>query len=456
MKISVVIPSKGRPAQLAACVRRLFETTRGHTVEAVVVCDEQEAYDLTIDALERAFVSPDHLVWSWATLPVIPAFNEGLRMSTGDALVLGADDLWWGDGWLDAALEALNTLDDADGLVGLNDLAPIKRDYATHYLMTRRYLARENGGVLACPHYQHTYIDPEACARALRAERYVFAEDARVDHRHWLWGKAEKDPTYTETDPTIEHDRQMYAQRAALGFPDDYPPVIRRPQVWWAVLHERMLYEGAVRAIEDVADHCARLGYHRLQAGYAATDVARDSLRRKFLDVSTSPDDTLVMLDNDHLHPANIVERLSSITNVGVVGALCRRRGDEMDELIQARNPETGRLDRVVGYEPGDIVPCAMAGGGAMAIKRWAFERIERTHGMRYFQFRYAYDDDCPERPGEEIYFYRLAEAAGVSIACDTGTPSPHITLITVEGLLTLLTEAEQGRDWRKLIRTTR
>ena len=59
MKISVVIPSKGRPDQLAAGVKRLFETARGHDVEAVIVCDEDETRGLVEDTL----VGTGQVIW---------------------------------------------------------------------------------------------------------------------------------------------------------------------------------------------------------------------------------------------------------------------------------------------------------------------------------------------------------------------------------------------------------
>lgn len=448
MKVSIIIPSKGRAAQLAECVQRLLETTRGHDIEVVIVCDEPDARA----AVYAVSGGRSRIVWVNETHKVIPAFNVGLKYSTGDALVLGNDDLWWGDNWLTEALAALETLPDCDGLVGLNDCAPIERDFATFYLMTRRYCARENGGVLACPHYQHNYIDPEACARAIRAGRYVYADKAIVDHRHWLWGKSNKDSTYAEIDPTLEADRAMYEKRAAAGFPDDFPPVIPVPRVWWGVLRERTLYEAATRALEDVATRCALLGYHRIQVSYTATDTAREAFTRKFIEDSQHPDDVLVMLDNDHLHPADVVERLAQIRDVGVVGALCRRRGGDMDELIQLRSPDTGEMMRVSGYEPGSLVVCHMAGGGAMAIKRWVFDALREQYGIRYWFWQYAYSNDSPDRPGEEVRFYRMCEEAGITIVCDTSTVCPHITLITVESLLALLAAAERGEDWRELL----
>lgn len=452
MKVSVVIPSKGRPAQLAQCVRRLFETTRGYDVEAVVVCDEQEAYDLTINALDQAFVSRDHLVWSWDTLPVIPAFNEGLRLSTGDVILPGNDDLVWGDGWLTEALAVLETMPDGDGVVGLNDLCPIPRNFSAFFIATRRWLARENGGVLFCPHYWHNFVDPEVCARAIAGGRYAVADKAIVEHAHPAWGKAEMDATYTAGNEHFADDQAIYTMRLEAGFPDDFAPVIDVPKVYWAVPRERMIYDRAALALERVAAYCELRGFINIQATYAATDASREMFTRMFEKLSESPDDVLVMLDNDHDHPEDVVERLAQVFNVGVVSALCRRRGDELDALIYRRNPETGRLDRVIEWETDTIVQTDMGGAGAIAIRRWVFDKLREKYGIRYWFWQYAYDNDCQDRPGEEVRFASMCEHAGIKMAVHTGVNCPHLILTTVEKIIAVAEASAKGEDWKKCL----
>jgi len=80
------------------------------------------------------------------------------------------------------------------------------------------------------------------------------------------------------------------------------------------------------------------------------------------------------------------------------------------------------------------------------------FDRLRAVYGFQYWFWRYVYDDHAKDRPGEEVYFYRMCEEAGISIGCDTGTISPHLTIIPVEGLLELLGAAERGEDWRDLV----
>ena len=92
--------------------------------------------------------------------------------------------------------------------------------------MTRDYIEKYNGGVLVCPAYLHNFVDVEATIRAKNAGRYHYAVDAIVEHRHYLWGKAEKDATYKLSEGTFLPDQETFKKRAAAGFPDDFEPIL--------------------------------------------------------------------------------------------------------------------------------------------------------------------------------------------------------------------------------------
>ena len=459
INLSVIIPSMGRAAQLLSCVDQLFDSAAseiadGLNLEIVVVIDSDHvSRDAVLNQIEndsmwREFVK---LLFRETGIGPMHAWNDGLRESTGEIVVLGADDLWFTDGWLTAALDALATLPDSDGLVGFNDGSGMKRDFATHWLCTRRWIQREQHGCLVVPLYQRQYIDPEACYRARISGHYIYAEKAMVEHRHWLWGKAKQDYTYTLNTPEVfKADQDLYADRLKRGFPDDFQNAIEIPKVYWAVPRERFCFEQAARAFENVATHCHDLGYIKIEAGYAATDAARDGFSRKFLELSKHPDDVLVMLDNDHIPEEDIVERLANVGNAGVVGALCRRRGDEFDTMMFRRNPETGRMDRVGEWPAGELVKVDAVGGGAIAIRRWVFDRLSEKYDIKYWYWQYAYNTNSSERPGEEIYFQRMCEEAGIPIVCDTSTVSEHIFVTTVEKMIAVAEAAARGEDWKK------
>lgn len=136
-------------------------------------------------------------------------------------MVLGADDLYWNDGWLEEALAVLP--EDGYGFVGLNNGKHTDPDhYAEHYLVSRDYAADHWGGVLACPHYHHYGLDPEASALARRDGVFYWAWKAIVEHRHYKYGFKAKDETYRLGDPFRQIDKDLYTQRKAAGFPIDY------------------------------------------------------------------------------------------------------------------------------------------------------------------------------------------------------------------------------------------
>lgn len=161
------------------------------------------------------------------------AWNCALRAAPPDALafVLGADDDEFMPGWLDAALAALDTIG-GSGVVGLEDdkvpgRAAKDRPFfwASHFLMTRDFLVQHNGGVMAFEHYYANCTDKETCMRAMRVKKYVFAADAHITH-HWRGAKQDADMTYKKSRPHYSASEAEYRRREALGFPDDFPPIL--------------------------------------------------------------------------------------------------------------------------------------------------------------------------------------------------------------------------------------
>jgi hypothetical protein len=59
--------------------------------------------------------------------------------------------------------------------------------------MSRRFVVEVLGGVIAWDCYRHSFNDREANARAIAAGRYAWCEDARVYHRHWIFGDRPQD-----------------------------------------------------------------------------------------------------------------------------------------------------------------------------------------------------------------------------------------------------------------------
>ena len=240
-------------------------------------------------------------------------------------------------------------------------------------------------------------------------------------------------------------------------------------QVYWSVLFERALLEDGVDALLDVAGTCAQAGYVRLSVPYMRTDAARNLLTAMFLDVSTDPDDVLVMLDCDHCHPSDIVNRLAK-SLYPVVGALAFRRKPPHDPLIFAKD-ESGRVLNVIDWPQNAMIKVAAVGTGAIAIKRSVFDTFHQA-GIRFpiWEFRYENDGQVCKGIGEDFLFCMRCEQAGVPVYCDTSLLTWHLNIQYVgpgewekdkvnEGLAispdgtVRLVKKEDGVDYTRLIR---
>jgi GT2 family glycosyltransferase len=222
--ISVLLATTGRPDMAEAFVQNLKDTTEGHHVELVAAVDvDPETRNRVVVA--GAGLRRMVLDYSETYRGCSRAWNDALARSTGDPVVLAADDLVFEPGWLDAALARLAEFEDGWGFVGFND-GHMGAELSTHYLVSRRMIVEEFGGVIAWECYRHSFNDCEANARAQRAGRYAWCEDAVVRHRHWIFGDRAQDTTDARNHVAHSESQQHFARRAANDFPNDYEAVI--------------------------------------------------------------------------------------------------------------------------------------------------------------------------------------------------------------------------------------
>lgn len=201
-------------------------------------------------------------------------------------------------------------------------------------------------------------------------------------------------------------------------------------RVFWAVLMERSIQNEAVESLLRIAGSAAMLGYARIALPYTRTDDARNTIARAFMDQSSHPDDTLVMLDADHDHPDTIVERLAG-HNLPVVGALAFTRLPPHRPCVAIRH--NGQMAYPVEWEPyNGPVRVAIVGSGAIAIQRCVFDELTAC-GYRWPWFRLIYDEDETTQEGEEVYFGRICEKADIPVYCDMGMVTPHLGVQRVD-----------------------
>lgn len=200
-------------------------------------------------------------------------------------------------------------------------------------------------------------------------------------------------------------------------------------KIWWAALLERNIMDHAVQSLMDVAMQAGQRGHVRLRWPYSRTDLARNELVKLFLQESHEPDDVFVMLDDDHLFPPDILDRLTK-WNKDVVGALAFRRGQPFFPCFFMRAPN-GAYGIVSEWEPG-LMECALVGTGAIAIRRRVFEQLADA-GYPWPFFRYVYPRDDTVMPSEDVYFSQCCERAGIIHHVDTTFCIPHMALAVID-----------------------
>jgi hypothetical protein len=165
----------------------------------------------------------------------------------------------------------------------------------------------------------------------------------------------------------------------------------------------------------------ARRGWPLLEGGYGRIDVNRNRFARQLLNSDYTH---LLMLDLDHLHPPDVVERLGrwmlEDPDRLVVSGLYFRRGEPFDPLAFVFGPEGG-LHPLVEWPHGCIEVHAF-GNGMLLVHRSVFERLEPPWWA--YDYGRAHDDVYPT---EDMYFCYLCREAGIKLWVDTTTTSSHI-----------------------------
>ena len=196
--------------------------------------------------------------------------------------------------------------------------------------------------------------------------------------------------------------------------------------IFWTMLMERNVNYLATISAMRIASRCARLGYAMLSMPYTRTDDARNTACLALLKAAQHDTDTIVMLDSDHDHPPDVVERLVA-HNVGVVGALYYRRSEPYDPMVFFRDAE-GALNTPADWDPdAGLIPCTIVGTGAIAIQAGVLRRLMES-GVPWPWFRYVYNPAGQVQPTEDIYFGLACETVGIPHHVDFSLTSPHLT----------------------------
>ena len=169
-------------------------------------------------------------------------------------------------------------------------------------------------------------------------------------------------------------------------------------------------------------------GWPMARLPYTRNDIAREKFGQ-FVRDETMPDGItpkythILMLDSDHAHPEDIVQRLARWvflypSTVKVVGGLNFRRGEPYDPCAFV-DPGDGSFHRLAHWGRG-ILEVDALGTGSMLIAREVFEMIPEP----WFNYEYPNGDFTP---GTDMTFSRKCREHGIALWVDGTTTSPHL-----------------------------
>lgn len=214
MKVVVIVPMLGRAHRVTPLLQSIRETS---DARVVFVCspDDTKVHDaIDAEGSERIEVDGPN-PGDYAR-----KINAGYRHTTEPLLFLGADDLLFHPGWLEASTAQLV---DGIGVVGTNDLGSprvCRGEHATHSLVTRTYADQfgtiDEPGTVLHEGYPHEFVDDELVGTAKHRGAWAFAKDSHVEHLHPSWGKAPMDELYAQQKARMTIGRQIYARRRHL------------------------------------------------------------------------------------------------------------------------------------------------------------------------------------------------------------------------------------------------
>lgn len=433
-KVTVVIPSIGRPEQLKNCLAQLLRTAPDIEIIAVIPPSDLASRKVVEDFVTIEIVDQDEDGMA------IGAWNKGAAHATGDFLVTGADDVWFEQGWLEEALEGMLFLR-GYGMVGLNCLDGYETNLSTHFMVSRAYAVNEWGGVLFFPQYAHFYPDIEANERAKRDECFLWAKNAIVEHKHWVFDKAPKDDIYSLTDGLKESDKIIYEDRKERGFPNDHEPafgMLRNPPTegWGRIAIGQRMY-----GYPDPHFHHAfvRMAVSGLRSKDQIFEpvigkpahLAANHIVRKFLNTTC---DSLLFVDDDMIFEPDALERLRSdeeLWNYDIVYPFATHREWPPSAVVMRLQEQVGLPVSLLGERYGTlrhiedeaIIDVDAVGLAFTLIRRQVFESMLSEFGALYTSwFNWG---ELTE--GEDIRFSRKARDNGFSLAVTTKIKLGHV-----------------------------
>lgn len=189
----------------------------------------------------------------------------------------------------------------------------------------------------------------------------------------------------------------------------------------------------AMDGLIAIASRVGRLKWEWFNFGYRRTDRARNMMAYHLLHHSKA--DYLCMLDSDHEHSPNVIERLVGCTmadpRIKIVGGMNYRRGPGFEPMAY-RFVDDYRMDPIKTPDEPVLMEVDAISTASILIHRKVLQAMKPP----WFFYNYEYfDRDVPGggTSSEDIEFCRrVKRETDFGIWVHTGIVSPHLRTTTV------------------------
>ena len=227
MRITVIVPSRGRPSHVRRLWQSMRETTQIPTTQIVIAADQDdprsgEYADIMLTPKDARFgMDIDRpavrLLPPTKTGDMVRAMNSAIApYLVFDELILGCvndDMVFLTPGWDRKVLDAQAK---RKGIVFGNDL------FQGQDLVTSPFIhvdVLRAIGYYCLPVCRHLFVDNAWKDLGTKAKCLTYLPDVVIEHLHPFAGKAEWDKTYEEgnNQVVIDHDREAYERWKSNG-----------------------------------------------------------------------------------------------------------------------------------------------------------------------------------------------------------------------------------------------
>jgi hypothetical protein len=215
---AILIPTYGRAERLSFVLGNAWEATPDAQIYLICEPDDKPTLSIGLDGVGAHVLVPPMRLGTYAK-----AINFAYSQLPKHIrhIFLAADDLHFHPGWLD---ECKALMGDGVYVVGTNDLCNgrvMSGLHATHYLIDRHYIEEKTGTAdrsypILYEGYDHNFTDTEFIETAKSRGAFAPCLTAIVEHKHFLFGKSQKDATYEKGYLKHDEDRKIYESRKHL------------------------------------------------------------------------------------------------------------------------------------------------------------------------------------------------------------------------------------------------